>query len=403
MRYFKPTDILLPDFSRTDGEKWAVIACDQFTGEPEYWHEVEEKVQDAPSTLRVILPECYLGKEDDKRIAAIHQSMEKYIESTLLCHESTMIYLRRTLPDGRVRTGLVAALDLEAYDYSAQSQSPIRPTEGTVLSRIPPRVRVRREASLEAPHVMILIDDKTNSVLSAADAAWDKSLPAYSIPLMQEGGKAEGRFLSEDVQSEVLSRLDAVVAGKSLQYAVGDGNHSLATAKAHYEEVKKELGEEAKNHPARYALAEIVNIHSPALVFEPIYRAVFTKDAEELLAYLRAAEGDNAKMQTFRYICGEKAGEIQMPATHTLPVGTLQKALDAYEKEHPDCETDYIHGEDSLAAIAAKPGCVGFLFEGMKKEDLFPAVEKDGPLPRKTFSMGHAREKRYYIECRKIR
>ena len=406
---FSPADILLPDFDRVDGTRWACIACDQFTSEEEYWQATEQIVGDAPSTLRMILPELYLGREDEKRTALIHAAMKEYDEKVLVKHEHSLIYLRRTCPTGKVREGLIGKIDLEAYDYNRGATSPVRATEGTVLSRIPPRVAVRRGASLEAPHVMILIDDPKDTVFGAIRGTQGK--PAYSFPLMQGGGSVSGVFLTEGEQFAALVALSALAKGKTdpLLFAVGDGNHSLASAKAYYEEIKAEIGEAAaKTHPARYALAEIVNIHSEALVFEPIYRVVFGADREDLLASMRAfAEGlTEGDRQTVTVVYKEDAvckEEFAFDhSAHTLTVGTLQKFLDEYVKEHAGVEVDYIHDEESLVTLASKPGAVGFLFDGMQKEELFPAVDRDGALPRKTFSMGVAREKRYYLECRKI-
>lgn len=406
---FSSADILLPDFDRVDGTRWACIACDQFTSENEYWEETDRTVGNAPSTLRMILPELYLGKEDEKRIADIHAAMEEYEKTVLVKHENAMIYLRRTCPSGKVREGLVGKIDLETYDYNRGATSLVRATEGTVLSRIPPRVAVRRGAPLEAPHVMLLIDDPQDTVFGALRNSAGKT--AYAFPLMQGGGAVEGIFLTEKDQKQAVTALAALAEGKQdpLLFAVGDGNHSLASAKTYYEEIKAEIGEErAKSHPARYALVEVVNIHSEALVFEPIYRVVFGADRRDLLSSMRAyadalTEGD-AQTVTVVYkdtdLCKEEFAFAH--SSHTLTVGTLQKFLDTYVAAHPEVEVDYIHDEESLVALASRPGAVGFLFDGMQKEDLFPAVDRDGALPRKTFSMGIAREKRYYLECRRI-
>lgn len=405
---FSSADILLPDFSKTEGVRWSCIACDQFTSEKEYWEETERIVGDAPSTLRMILPELYLGEEDETRIAAIHAAMDLYAEKTLVLHENSMIYLRRVCPTGRVREGLVGKIDLEAYDYTKGATSPVRATEGTVLSRIPPRVAVRRSASLEAPHVMLLIDDPADTVFSSVRQT--KGAVAYDHDLMQGGGHLSGTFLTADEADRACAAMAALGEGKTdpLLFAVGDGNHSLASAKAYYEEIKKALGDAAKDHPARYALVEVVNIHSEALVFEPIYRVVFGADREALLAAMRAyaagiKEGEEQRL-TVVYkdteICKEEFTFAH--GAHTLTVGTLQAFLDEYSASHPEVTVDYIHDEDSLLALASKPGAVGFLFDGMQKEELFAAVDRDGALPRKTFSMGSAREKRYYTECRKI-
>ncbi len=406
---FSAADILLPDFSDTDGSKWACIACDQFTSEPEYWAETEKTVGDAPSTLRMILPELYLGEGDEARIEDIHAAMDGYKGNLLSLHKDSMIYLRRTCPTGKVREGLVGKIDLEAYDYRAGSVSPVRATEGTVLSRIPPRVRVRRGAALEAPHVMLLIDDTADSVMNIARGA--EGVTAYDFDLMQGGGHVTGTFLPASAQEKVCAALAALAEGREepLHFAVGDGNHSLASAKAYYEELKTSLGEEAKNHPARYALVEVVNIHSDALVFEPIYRVVFGADRADLLSAMAAFAAAQGAGETQTVEVVYKNGEICKESftfahgAHSLTVGTLQMFLDEYVKTHEGVEVDYIHDEESLLALSSREGAVGFLFEGMSKSELFSAVEKDGALPRKTFSMGSAREKRYYLECRAIK
>ncbi|MBO7171045.1 MAG: DUF1015 domain-containing protein [Clostridia bacterium] len=406
---FSAADILLPDFTKVKGETWACIACDQFTSEPDYWESVENTVGAAPSTLRMILPELYLGEGDEARIEDIHVAMNEYKEKVLTLHKDSMIYLRRTCPTGKVREGLVGKIDLEAYDYAKGSVSPVRATEGTVLSRIPPRVRVRRGAALEAPHVMLLIDDAADSVMSLARAAEGET--AYDFDLMEGGGHVTGVFLPLSVQDRVREALSALAEGRDepLHFAVGDGNHSLASAKAYYEEIKASLGEAAKDHPARYALVEVVNIHSEALVFEPIYRVVFGADRADLMAAMAdfAAKQTVGETQTVEVvykntdICKET---FTFPhGAHSLTVGTLQIFLDEYVKTHEGVEVDYIHDEASLLALSAREGAVGFLFDGMSKAELFSAVEKDGALPRKTFSMGSAREKRYYLECRAIK
>ncbi|MBO5653329.1 MAG: DUF1015 domain-containing protein [Clostridia bacterium] len=405
---FSAADILLPDFTKVKGETWACIACDQFTSEPDYWESVENTVGAAPSTLRMILPELYLGEGDEARIEDIHVAMNEYKEKVLTLHKDSMIYLRRTCPTGKVREGLVGKIDLEAYDYAKGSVSPVRATEGTVLSRIPPRVRVRRGAALEAPHVMLLIDDAADSVMSLARAAEGET--AYDFDLMEGGGHVTGVFLPLSVQERVREALSALAEGRDepLHFAVGDGNHSLASAKAYYEEIKASLGEAAKDHPARYALVEVVNIHSEALVFEPIYRVVFGADRADLMAAMAdfAAKQTVGETQTVEVvykntdICKETFTFAH--GAHSLTVGTLQIFLDEYVKTHEGVEVDYIHDEASLLALSAREGAVGFLFDGMSKAELFSAVEKDGALPRKTFSMGSAREKRYYLECRAI-
>lgn len=406
---FGKADILLPDFIG-DAEacrKWAVIACDQFTGEPEYWHEVEHFVGDAPSTLHMILPEAYLGGDNAAELAEIAATMKRYRDTLLHTYRDALVFVRRTQSDGRVRCGIVGAVDLECYDYAAGSTSPIRATEGTVFERLPPRVAVRRNAVLEAPHVMLLIDDPKDTVIGALEAERESLPKLYDFDLMQHGGHLEGYLLDGSAADAALARMRERFAknGADLELAVGDGNHSLASAKARYEEVKAKIGEAAAlRHPLRYALCEVVNLHDEALEFEPIYRLVKTDTPDELLDGLRAL-GERCEPGTESVECvgARQCRRILLGAgTHALTVGTLQLYLDAYVASHPGSSVDYIHGRDALMRLAAAPGHVGFLFDGMRKEELFPAVERSGALPRKTFSMGHAEDKRYYMECREI-
>ncbi len=419
--YLYKADILLPDFDAEAFHKWATIACDQFTSEPEYWESVKETVSGAPSTLSLILPEVYLDQRD-ALTPAIHASMEKCLSTVLKDRERNgMIYLSRVQSDGAVREGIVAAIDLEHYEYTKGSDSLIRATEGTVLERIPPRVAVRRGAPLELPHVMLLIDDPTGSVIEPIGRESARYETAYDFDLMLGGGHVTGKWIPASRFEELNRALEALIAKDAIEarygdgsvapllFAVGDGNHSLASAKAYYEEIKKEIGtEKAKDHPARYALAEIVNLHSPALQFEPIYRVVFGTDGEALLSAFRAyAEGKDRKssdrVQKITFVMGNEEGTVTVKnPPSNLPVGSLQSFLDEYGKTHPGMTVDYIHGEDALRALS-KNGAVGFLFSGMEKNDLFETVIRDGALPRKTFSMGHARDKRYYLESRKIR
>ena len=420
-----PADILLPERNTIEQGRWATIACDQFTSEPHYWQEAEKIVGNAPSTLRMMLPEVYLN-ETAERLPAIHAAMDEALAHHLICHESAMIAVERTQFEGAVRHGLVAMIDLEQYDYRKGSTSLIRATEGTVLERIPPRVAVRRDAPLEMPHVMLLIDDPDATVL---EPLFGNDIPhelAYDTDLMLNGGHIKGHFLTKEEQSRVLDALEALVTPEAmaarygdanlapLLFAVGDGNHSLATAKAAFEEVKAKIGAEAAaSHPARYALVEIVNLHDKALFFEPIYRVMFDVDPNDVLDRLRtylAALNGTAAPQSIKCLVSLPEGGLyashNVTATHPvqqLTVGTLQTFIDEYLSAHPEASVDYIHGEDSTAVLLRQPNTIGFLFDGMEKSQLFRSVMYDGALPRKTFSMGHAQDKRYYMECRKIR
>lgn len=414
---FSAADILLPDFRKVSAERWAVVACDQFTSEPEYWERAEAIVGGAPSTLRLILPEVRLDHAEES-VPEIHAAMEKYVREVLVSHPDSMIYVRRTQSDGTVRRGLLLAVDLECYDYRKGAGSLIRATEATVVERIPPRMAVRRGAELELPHVMLLIDDPEDGVIAPLEAVPMKE-PAYDTDLMLGGGHIAGRFLTGDEQAKVTEALNRLITPEAMEarygdrtlapllFAVGDGNHSLASAKATYEELKAAIGEEAAStHPARYALAEVVNIHDSALKFEPIYRVMFRVNPEELIgelkAYAAGLSGD-AGEQRIEYIAGESTDTICIAhPVRQLTVGTLQEFLDGYLKAHPEAGIDYIHGEEAVRRLSLEPGSVGFLFSGMGKDELFRTVMFDGALPRKTFSMGHAEDKRYYLECRKI-
>lgn len=417
---FCAADVLLPDFSKIDANKWSVVACDQFTSEPHYWEKAKELVGDSPSTLNLILPEVYLS-ETEKRVPTVNANMREYIDGVLLSHPDTMIYIERTQSDGSVRHGVLLAVDLEEYEYTKGASSLIRATEATVIERIPPRVAVRRGARIELPHVMLLVDDPDRTVIEPLSKA-DGIQTAYDFELMLGGGHIKGSYVSEAEQERITSALTDLVSeenmtkryGKEglapLLFAVGDGNHSLASAKAAYEEVKAKLGDAASEHPSRYALCEVVNIHDEALKFEPIYRVMFGVDPEEFLSelgkYADSLDGD-AEAQTVEYLYGEgenkKCGSIIFNKPYQqLTVGTLQTFIDEYIKKNPGVEVDYIHGEASVEALSAKEGALGFMFGGMQKSQLFKTVIFDGALPRKTFSMGHAEDKRYYLECRRI-
>ena len=414
---FRAADILLPDLEKNDPSKWAVIACDQFTSEPEYWHDAEKTVKGAPSTLNMILPEVYL-KDTESRVQRINETMKEYLNTILLPHSDTMVYVERTQSDKKVRRGIVMAIDLECYDYTKGATSLIRATEATVVERIPPRVAIRRGAAVELPHVMLLIDDPEKTVIEPLIGA-DAGELAYDTELMLGGGHIVGRYLDGAEIRRIERALDALITPEAiakkygkhglspLLFAVGDGNHSLASAKAMYEEIKEQLGAEAAmTHPARYALVEVVNIHDPALGFEPIYRVMFGTDPEDVLRelekYVSSLGGDAAPQRT-EYVSKGMRGVIEIPSPHRqLTVGTLQDFIDSYISSHEGVEVDYIHGADVVRELAAGENAIGFLLPAMEKSELFPTVVYDGALPRKTFSMGEANEKRYYMECRKI-
>ena len=417
MAYFLPSDILLPDFNEVNGTAWATIACDQFTGEPSYWQSLDTRVGDAPSALRIILPEAFLS-ESEERIPVIHKQMEDYMRSLLKKHPNSMLYLERTLADGGVRRGLVGMIDLEDYDFAKDATSLVRATEATVPERIPPRLAVRREATLESPHVMLLIDDPEKTVIEPVAARAEGLELAYDFPLIPGSGAVRASFLDTTAIGRVEIALERLIKPARLRarygddtapllFAVGDGNHSLAVAKTAYEEIKAARGEAAKLDPARYALVEVVNLHDPALRFEPIYRVMMHVDPNDVLRALQeysfSLEGTFPPQQT-KFVSAKRRGTMhfEKPAAE-FTVETLQQFIDAYLADHPEAEVDYIHGSRTVEALSAKEDAIGFLFAGMEKDDLFRTVIRKGSLPRKTFSMGHAEDKRFYIECRRIR
>ena len=397
MKHFTPADILLP---KKDYEKWSVVACDQYTSEPDYWHDVESIVGDAPSALHIILPEIYLSDDNSRRVADINSNMQKYLDSDVFdLHENSMIYVERE-SGGSIRRGVVGLIDLEDYDYRKGATSAIRATEATVLERIPPRVQIRKDAPLEMPHILLLIDDPTKSVIEPLAEEKSGFEQAYGFELMKNGGHIDGYFLSDDAIKRVQDALEALTADKDdkLLFAVGDGNHSLATAKECYNL--------SGNPLARYALVEVVNIHDDSIQFEPIYRVLFNIDAGDFIEKFSAyteQNGSDKDRQRFEYITSDKKGELNVKATAKLPVGTLQTFIDDYLKDNPDVKIDYIHGTEVVENLCKQEKTLGFIFEGMGKDELFPAIVADGSLPRKTFSMGHAEDKRYYIEARKIK
>jgi len=415
---FKVGNILIP--KKTDMYKWCVVACDQYTSEPDYWREVEKIVGDSPSTLNLTLPEIFLEDDDvEERIKKINKNMEKYIDDDLFKeYKDSMIYLERTQDDGKVREGVVGIVDLEDYSYEKGSQTLIRATEKTVIERIPPRMKVRENALLELPHIMILIDDDKKEIIETLkDKVKDKDI-VYDTDLMQKGGHIKGYKLSKTICNNIIKQLEKLADKDNFEkkydvkdkgvllFAMGDGNHSLATAKACYEKLKETMSEEEYlNHPARYALVELVNLHSSALEFEAIHRVLFDVDVEDLVKELNKyykinEEGKGQKFELI-YKDYDKVLYIENPKSN-IPVGSIQMFLDEYLKDHKG-KIDYIHGEDVTKELGSKENNVGIIFDAMEKGDLFKTVILDGALPRKTFSMGHSQDKRYYLESRKIK
>ena len=425
-------DIYLP---RTGVElnKWAVIACDQFTSQPEYWHRVEEIVGEAPSTLNMIFPEVYLDQPGgDERIQRIQLSMQDYLSRQLLAPYAGMVYVERQV-GGRLRRGIVLALDLEHYDYNKGSRSLIRATEGTIVERLPPRMRIREGAKLELPHILVLIDDPECTVIEPVGKAKAQLMELYDFELMAGSGHLKGYLVNHpEVESGIIAALEQLADPQTfaakygvekeepvLLFAMGDGNHSLATAKAIWEKNKSRVGME---HPSRYALVEIENVHDDGLAFTPIHRVVFKHNQDLLTAMEMYFQGrcsytpcknqlemvgriehPTGSLQSIGIFTAEGYGvmEISRP-TSNLPVGSLQLFLDDFLKNGGAEKIDYIHGEETLIKLGLMPGNTAFYLPGMDKSDLFKTVILDGALPRKTFSMGEAYEKRFYMECRAI-
>ena len=398
-----PGTFLLP---RPDANwtAWACVACDQYTSEPEYWQRVDTLVGHQPSTLRLILPECDLPAPPE-RIDAIHAAMRDALNVLHPGVTDGFVLLERTTSTGK-RLGLVCCVDLEQYRYDG-AKTLIRPTEETVASRLPARLAVRNGAPLESSHVMLLLDDPQRTVIEPLYARRGQLSPLYDFDLMQQSGHARGWAVTSDADkaaiAAALNRLKDALGADPLLFAVGDGNHSLATAKSCYEELKKNNpGVDLSNHPARYALVELENIHDPAQVFEPIHRVIFKTEPKKLLKALEDACGGTEGFPVKWYI-GEESGTIVLDKNKgELAVGILQHFLDEYLKSNPG-EIDYIHDDDALISFAKQENAIGFLLPAMEKSQLFRGVIADGVLPRKTFSMGHSREKRYYLEGRKIK
>lgn len=417
-----------------DLSRWAVIACDQFTSEPDYWKEVSQLVGNSPSTFHLILPEVYLGKpEEEERLKTIHSNMELYISKGILQGYEGLVYIERAAA-GKKRKGLLACLDLEKYDYRKGSSSLIRATEGTILDRLPPRIKIREHASLELPHILVLIDDPENIVIGAATRNKEKMPVLYDFDLMFGSGHISGWLVKDEaLEKEIVNGLTQLAdltnyrikyslpgAEDVLLYAMGDGNHSLATAKAIWEKVKGDVG---LNHPSRYALIELVNVHDNGLEFEPIHRVLFDVKVDlmnEIATFFnnkvkfipvscleeikQQVAQSSSEMQYFGLLnsAGYWVVELDHPKLN-LPVGNLQSFLDMLIKSDGVVSIDYVHGEYTVKNLGMKPGNAGFYLPAMHKSELFKTVIMDGALPRKTFSMGEAKEKRFYLEARKIK
>ena len=438
MKLFPEVGLAVPEVfipvNTRELEKWAVVACDQFTSQPGYWQKVEEFIGNAPSTYKLILPEAFLGT--DKEVShknAIPILMREYLEKGVLKKNEGFIFIEREI-GGKSRKGLLAALDLERYDFKPDSESLIRATEGTIIDRLPPRIEIRKHALLEIPHILVLIDDPEGEVITQIASYQSELTKLYDFELMMDGGHISGYLVDKpDVEQKIINSLKRLLFPEiqkikyslseqkhPLLYAVGDGNHSLATAKSIWDQIEDKSN---STHPARFAMVEIVNIHDPAIQFGPIHRIIKNVNSakaqsifENLRGYCRIKENlsinamqdqvnkQKTDQQTFGFIHEDQVclAEIIEPS-HTLTVGSLQNLLDELISNNNSLEIDYIHGEETLKELSTSPGIIGFYLPTMGKNQLFESVIKDGPLPRKTYSMGEANEKRYYLESRRIK
>ncbi|MBQ8287320.1 MAG: DUF1015 domain-containing protein [Clostridia bacterium] len=394
-KYLFPSTLLLP---ASDPEKFAVIACDQFTSDAAYWQSVEETVGDAPSSLRLILPEIYLSKDKRAILTSIRTHMEQYLRDGYFTeHPDAMIYVERKLANGAVRRGIVATVDLADYDYHKGADARIRATEETIPERIPPRVAIREQALLELSHILLLADDPADRIIGAVAAVSDSLPLLYDFDLMQGGGHLIGRLIPSALQDEINAVLAEFEKSSPMLFAVGDGNHSLATAKECY-----------NAHPdsfSRYAMVELVNLHDPSLVFEPIYRIVYGMDStllrREMESYFGTLHAEDGQTCLILSANGEET--LSLPPVQKLTVGSLQSFLNDLTARYPDVKLDYVHEAETVRSRSLQPDTTGFLFDSIHKNELFPAVLADGALPRKTFSMGEGYDKRYYLEAREIR
>jgi len=422
--------ILLPNKEKCDLYKWSVVACDQFTSEPEYWDEVDKIVGTAPSTLKITYPEVYLNESEEakvKRLQNIHDNMIEYKKEGIFAEHNNYIYVVRTA-NGHTRHGIMVELDLDQYEFTPQAQTLVRPTEGTILERLPPRIRIRENALYELPHILILIDDKDRSVIEPLDAKKDSMKVLYDTDLMQKGGHVTGYEVPEEIAQKMEQAVKALGCPENQKkkyedikapfvFAVGDGNHSLATAKSVWEELKKK-GADPATHPARYALVEINNIYDEGIIFEPIHRTLFklpenpieglkkfypgrvTFEKMDIYKAIEAVnKAGNAQPHRFAYVSEEESGLVSVQTERTLVVETLQNFLDHFIDKK---DIDFIHNTEPTVKLGKEKGHCSFLLPAMEKESLFLGVIRGGVVPRKTFSMGEAAEKRYYMECRLI-
>lgn len=435
-------EVLLPARG-TDLEAWAVIACDQFTQDRDYWKRADDRAGTAPSTLRMILPEVFLEDGDrPERVRGIRNAMRAYLDNGVFAPPArALVYIERSTPRHPLRRGLVIAVDLERYEWEPEARPLIRATEGTVKERIPPRMEIRRGAPVESPHVLLLVDDDERALIEGLGARVRAKKPAYSTPLMLGAGSVAGWLVESDDDLEYFaSKLEALSQKARTRYgrrsadtaqsgeaddpflfAVGDGNHSLATAKAVWDEYKTAhaADQSVMAHPARWALAEVENIYDEGIEFEPIHRSLFGAAIDEVTTALaelpgfsvrpaqdaaeleRLVSDPNAPKTRFGLVSADKILLVETDAAG-LSTDALQPILDRFAAAKKGRSIDYLHGAEETIRVGSARGAVGILLPPIGKSDLFATVAKSGPLPRKSFSMGEAVEKRFYLECRKL-
>lgn len=402
-RVFLPGDILLPD--GVDYAKWSVIACDQFSAQPDYWDRVTETVGDSPSTLKMIVPEAYLGAITMTE-ASVERNrvMDGYIADGIFkILENSFVYVERKTSEGLTRRGIVGLIDLDAYEYAKGNKAPIRASENTVITRLPPRIDVRKNASLELPHVMMLIDDPQETVIEPLSKLTGEMEKVYDFELMEKGGSIRGWQVTGGIAEQIMSAMDKL-AEREIQIVIGDGNHSLAAAKECWNQIKAGLtAEEQAAHPARYALAELNNVYDDGICFEAIHRVVLGADCEKLLDAFKTELGTADKGCELTYCAKDMSGTVNVsfPSLGGM-IGALQEFLDKYTSENGG-EIDYIHDESAIRGLASEPDNFGIILPAMDKSELFNTVITEGVFPKKSFSIGHARDKRYYLECRRIK
>ncbi|MEG2456432.1 MAG: DUF1015 domain-containing protein [Clostridia bacterium] len=407
MNIVKIPEILLPK-KAVDLEKWAVVACDQFTSQPDYWEQLQKFTKGAPSAFNLIFPEVYLNEDNDKRIESINTCMRKYLNDGIFdTIRDSFILVERDTMYAKCRLGLILAVDLESYDYTPFSNAYIKATEGTIIERIPPRVKIRSNAPLELPHIMLLIDDTACDIIEPIYENRQSLEVLYDTKLNMKGGHIKGYKVSNP--NEIIKKLYALLDEKiqkekyntvtNFLFAVGDGNHSLATAKAHWDSIKAELSEADKtNHPARFALVEVMNLHSKALVFEPIHRVIFNGGDQFISDILNYCKGAGKMKLLYN------GSEIILPVSENKieAIKQVQDFIDQYIKCNPSVKVDYVHGIDDLNEVCNAENGIGLVMPTIDKCELFDYIIRKGVLPRKSFSMGEAVEKRYYLEAKKI-